>query len=216
VLVAAAEARGDEHIAITALCPQASSLAATGEFDRGLEVADEAVRRAARLGQPSVVLAAVITAAAIHFNNPAGLDFAACLEVLAAHPLANQGGSTNEMWLDVNWGIAKVGLRQPGAVEHLALAARAADRFHSLHAFDIALRFLALVAAEGGLDNHAQALVAYTEEHLRPYRMENPQQVWVQERLDELMSRLGPRPPDPAPPRGEIMRRITEIEAALT
>ena len=213
--VAAAEARGDEHIAITALCPQASSLAAIGEFDRGLEVADQAVRRAARLGQPSVVLAAVITAAAIHFNNPAGPDFASCLDVLAAHPGPISGGATNEMWLDINWAIAKVGLQRPGAVEHLARAARAADRLHSLHAFDLSLRFLAVVAAEAGQGEHVQVLVAYTEASLRPYRMENPQGVWVQERLDQLLGELPGRSPGPAPPRGEIMRRITEIEATL-
>ena len=99
---------------------------------------------------------------------------------------------------------------------HLARAARVADRLHSLHAFDIALRFLAVVAAEAGLGDHAHALVAYTEEHLRPYRMENPQQVWVQERLDRVLADLPGRSPGPTPTRGEIMRRITELEAALT
>ena len=101
-------------------------------------------------------------------------------------------------------------------MEHLARAARAADRLHSLHALDMALRFLTVVAAEAGLGEHARALVAYTEENLRPYRMENPQQVWVQERLDRVLADLPGPSPGPAPPRREIMRRIAEIEAALT
>ena len=78
------------------------------------------------------------------------------------------------------------------------------------------LRFLAVVAAEAGLGDHAHALVAYTEANLRPYRMENPQRVWVQERLDRVLADLPGRSSGPVPPRGEIMRRITEIEAALT
>ena len=213
--LAAAEARGDERIAVTALCAQQAPLAELGEFDRGVEVGAKALRRAERLGQPSIVLASVISAATIHQSNPAGLDFASCLDVLAAHPVATLGGSTNEMWLDITWGTAQVGLQQRGAVEHLALAARAADRFHSLHAFDEALRFLAVAAAEAGHHEHAQAFVAYTEAHLRPYRMENPQQVWVQERLDQVLADLPSRSPGPVPPRGEVMRRITEIEAAL-
>jgi hypothetical protein len=45
--------------------------------------------------------------------------------------------------------------------------------------------------------------------------MENPQGVWVQERLDQLLGELPGLSPGPAPPRGEIMRRITEIEATL-
>ena len=213
--ITAAEARGDERGAVLARCAQIAPLAALGEFNRGVEVAAEAVRRAERLGQPDIVLAALISAAAIHFVNPAGVDFASCLDVLAAHPGGVIGGPTNTMWLDINWGIAKAGLEQPGAVEHLARAARAADRLHSLHAFDITLRFLAVVAAEAGLGDHARALVAYTDENLRSYRMENPQQVWVQERLDELLADLPEGSPGPAPPRGEIMRRITEIEVAL-
>jgi hypothetical protein len=214
--VAAAEARGDEGLAVAALCAQQTPLAELGEFDRGVEVGAEALRRADQLGHPFNIMASVISAASIHFNNPAGLDFAACLEVLAAHPVAAHGGSTNEMWIDITWGTAQAGLQQRGAVEHWALAARAADRFHALHAFDLALRFLAVVAAEAGLGEHAQALVAYTDEHLRPYRMENPQNRWVQERLDRVLADLPGRSSGPTPTRGEIMRRITEIEAALT
>jgi hypothetical protein len=119
------------------------------------------------------------------------------------------------MWLDITWGTAQAGLQWRGAVEHWAHAARAADRFHALHAFDLALRFLAVVAAEAGLGEHAHALVVYTDEHLRPYRMENPQNWWVQERLDRVLADLPERSLGPAPARGEIMRRITEIETAL-
>jgi hypothetical protein len=181
----------------------------------GVDVADAAVRRAERLGQPDMVLASLISAAAIHFVNPAGLDFARCLDVLATHPGGVISGATNEMWLDITRATAQVGLQQRDAVDGLARAARAADQLHSLHAFDITLRFLAVIAAEAGLGEHAQALVAYTDETLRPYRLENPQQVWVQERLDQLLADLPGRSPGPAPPRSEIMRRITELETAL-
>ena len=136
--------------------------------------------------------------------------------MLAGHPEATSGGATNLMWLDLTWGTAQVGLAQRGAVERLASACRAADRLHSLHALDLALRFLAVVAADAGLGEHARSLLDYTEEHLRPYRMENPQQRWVQERLDQLLDDLPARTPGPAPQRSEIIRRISEIEAALT
>jgi predicted ATPase/class 3 adenylate cyclase len=210
-----AEARGDERVAVTALCVQSNSLAALGEFERGGEVAAAAVRRAEELGQHSVMAAAVVNAATVPLMNPDGIDFAACLEVLTSHPVEVFGGATNAMWLDIMWATAELALQQPGAVERWARAARAADQLHSLHAFDIALRFLAVVAAGAGLGEHAQALVAYTEANLRPYRMQNPQQGWVQERLDQLLAGLPATSPGPAPPRGEIMRRITEIEAAL-
>jgi hypothetical protein len=65
------------------------------------------------------------------------------------------------------------------------------------------------------LGEHAQALVAYTEQNLRSYRMENPQQVWVQQRLDRVLADLPGASPGPAPARSEVIRRITEIEAAL-
>ena len=109
---AAAEARGDERSAVIALCAQPAPLAELGEFERGVEVGAEAVRRAGRLGQGSDILAAVVSAASIHFTNPAGPDFASCLDVLAAHPDATSGGATNEMWLDITWGTALVGLQQ--------------------------------------------------------------------------------------------------------
>ena len=214
--VAAAEARGDERSAVIALCAQQTPLAELGQFEQGVEIGAEALRRAGRLARGSDILASVVAAASIHFNNPAGPDFASCLDVLAGHPEATSGGATNLMWLDLTWGTAQVGLAERGAVERLASACRAADRLHSLHAFDLALRFLAVAAAAAGLGEHARSLLDYTEEHLRPYRMENPQQRWVQERLDHLLDDLPARTPGPAPQRSEIIRRISEIEAALT
>ena len=95
-------------------------------------------------------------------------------------------------------------------------AARVADQLHALHAFDLVLRYLAVVAAEAGLDEHAHALVAYSEANLRPYRMDNPHQAWVQDRLDPVLAGLPATSPGAASPRGEIMRRITEIEAELS
>ena len=212
---AAAEARGDERVAVTALCVQTSPLAGLGEFDRAVDVVTEAARRAKQLGQPTVIGASLVSAAALHFMNPQGPDFAACLEVLAGYPSGVSGGTINDMWFDITWATGKLGMQQPGAIEHLMRAARAADRLHSLHAFDMVLRFLAVAAAEAGLDEHACALVAYTEANLRPHRTENPQTAWAQERLDQLLADLPGRSSEPAQTRGEIMRRITEIEAAL-
>jgi hypothetical protein len=162
--LAAAEARGDERVAVVALCAQTSPLAAMGEFEHCVDVGAEAMRRAEQLGQPSIIAAAVVTAASLHFVNPQGLDFATCLEVLTSHPAGVYGGATNAMWLDVTWGTAEVGLGQHGAVGHLTRAARAADQLHSLHAFDLVLRFLALAAAEAGLVEHARARLLYRRE----------------------------------------------------
>ena len=148
--------------------------------------------------------------------NPQGIDFAACLEVLVDYPSGVAGGAISDMWFDITWASAKLGLHQPGAVEHLMRAARAADQLHALHAFDIVLRFLAIAAAEAGLGEHAHALVAYSEANLRQHRMENPQQTWAQGRLDELFAGFPKPASEAALARGEIMRTISEIEGALT
>ena len=214
--LAAAEARGAEQEAVLALCAMVNPLAASGEFERTVEVAAEAVRRAEHLGQPGLIVSSVVSTAHTHLANPAGLDFVSCLDVLNNHQVEPFGDTTDTMWLDATWGVAEVGLQRPGAVGHLVQAARVADQLHALHALDLVLRYLAVVAAEAGLVEDAHALVAYSDANLRPYRMDNPIQHWVQDRLGEALAGLPAASPSAASPRGEIMRRITEIEAELS
>ena len=91
------------------------------------------------------------------------------------------------MWLDLMWGSMLLALDQPGAVERLARAARAADRLNAPHALDLALRQLAILAAESDLTEPAAALVVFTETNLRPHRIENPGSTRVQARLDRAV-----------------------------
>src|SRR5690606_31111376 len=95
--LAAAEARGQEQHAVAALCVHGTPLGVLGEFDRAVEVVDGAVARATALGQPVLIGAARVTAAALHFMDPRGQDFAACLDRLTGYPISG-GGANNDMW----------------------------------------------------------------------------------------------------------------------
>jgi hypothetical protein len=213
--LAAAEARGDENIAITAMCVQSTPLAGLGDFDGAVEVVAQAVRRAEQHGQPTLLGASLVTEASLHFMDPRGPDFAACLETLSTYPIAG-GGASNDMWVAITRATAEVGVRRPGAVETVVDAIRASDRLHALHALDLGVRLLAFEAAAAGLEPAARDLVGYSEAHLRVHRMENPQQAWVQERLEEVLGDLPRASSGPVRTRSEIMRLVTEIEAALT
>ncbi len=213
--LAAAEARGDEPVAVTALCVHGTPLAGLGDFDRAVEVVAEAVRRAERLGQPTLIGASLVTAASLHFMDPRGPDFAACLDRVSSYPIAG-GGAANDMWVAITRATAEVGVRAPGAVETVVDAIRACDRLQARHALDLSLRLLAFEAAAAGLEQAARELVGYSEAHLRAHRMENPQQAWVQARLKEVLDELPGPSAGPVRTRSEIMRVVTEIETALT
>jgi hypothetical protein len=220
--LAAAQARPDERIEVTgrvtviALSSLTAALAGFGEFDRSVEAATRAMREAERTGHPLLIGAAVITAAQSHLGMRAEPDFAAALEILTRHTDGLNGADVNDMWLDLVWGMAQLEVDAPGAVVRFIGAARVADRLNAQHVLDVALRYLAILAADFGLTEHARALVAYTEANLRPYRIENPNQAWMQARLDRALAGIPEGGPTPTIHRGEVLQRIAEIETAFT
>jgi hypothetical protein len=213
-----AEARGDETLATTALFLQVSPLAILGNVERSAHIGAEALRRAEQSGHPIYISAAVITVAGTELWGKFEPDFEASLDVLNRHEhdLGSIAGDLNGAWHDITWGVTLFGLGLPGAVEHLAHGARTADRLNTLHALDLALRQLAVLAADAGLTPAALALIDYTEANLRAHRIENPGQTRIQARLDQALAGLPDRAPDAPLHRGDIMAIVTEIENALT
>ena len=212
---AASEARDDEFSLVNALCAQSGALASLGELERSTVVVSEALRRGARIGNPMSIGSAVITAASQELQHTDSPRFTASLDILSRHDVDLDRGDLNGMWLDWAWGLTYLGLEQPAAVGHLARAARAADRLDAPHVLDYTLRPLAIVAAAAGLHEQAAALVAFTDTQLRPRRIENALQVWIQPRLDRALAGVSASVPAPLHRRG-IMDLVTQIETALT
>jgi predicted ATPase len=212
-----AEERGDELLAIVALLEKVSPNAILGDVERSEHVAADALRRAERTGHPIYISAAVITVAGNDLWGRAEPDPTAALGVLERHgrDLGLLAGGLNGAWYDITWGVALSELGLPGAIEHLARAARSADRLNTQHALDLALRQLAIAAAEAGLMQSALALTGYTEANLRPYRIENPGQTRIQARLDRALAPVAGPASERALHRGEIMALVAEIETSL-
>jgi hypothetical protein len=61
----------------------------------------------------------------------------------------------------------------------------------------------------------AEALVAFTEANTRVQRLINPDQDRLQARLDEVLPETAERVTGSSLHRGEVMRLVAEIEAAL-
>ena len=213
--LAAAEARDDEFSAVNALCAQGSALAFLGEHERSTDVLTEALRRADGTGHPMSIGAAVITAAAQELASSDAPRFAASLDILRRYDLDLDRGDLNGMWLDIGWGLALLGLEPSAAVGYLASAARTADRLDTPHVLDYTLRALAVIAADAGLHQQAAALVAFTEAQLRPHRIENPFQEWIQTRLDRALEGFTVSAPAAPLHRRDVLDLVTQI-AALT
>jgi predicted ATPase/class 3 adenylate cyclase len=211
-----AEARGDEKMALTALMMQPFQLAQLGDYDRASDVANEVLRRAKRYGHPTMISAAVNVTAGLYAWLPGEPDFVTCLEILERERVGHSGGEVGAMWLDLTRAHARLGLKQPGAVEDFAAVARAADRLNAPHVLDQALRALAVVAAEAGLETSAHALVAYAETNLLPYRTGEDVPYSNQARLDRALAAPPELPTPPGAHRSEIMALVNELESMLT
>jgi len=214
--VSAAEARDDEAAAVSAMTFEHLACIALGELERGAAVAAGALRRAQRTGHPTRISGAMISLCSGYIWAVAEPDFAAGCDTLTRHGVGLRSGEVNDMWIDLLWAATLLGLDRPGAVGYLVRVARTADRHNSPAALDFALRYLAIAAAENGLAREAAALVAYTEARLRPYRMGQPGDAWIQARLDRALAGFPKEPPSPGPHRGEIMTLVNHLEATLT
>ena len=75
-----------------------------------------------------------------------------------------------------------------------------ADRLNAGHALDLAVREVAAVAGDADLAEEAATLAAYAEETLRPYRIDNPGQIWLQAQVDRALAKAHDGTPTwPAP-----------------
>ena len=157
-------------MALAALLMLPPSLALLGDYDRASRVANEMLLRAKRYGQPTMASAAVVVTAGLYAWSLDEPDFVTCLDVLEREDVGHSGGVVGAMWLDLIRAHARLGLNQPGALGDFAAVARAADRLNAPHVLDRALRGVAVVAAEAGLETPARALVAYSDNDLLSYR----------------------------------------------
>ena len=210
-----AEARDDERLAVLSLCTYLGALAELGDVERCAEVTTEALDRAEATSHPVLISSAVVTAASIHITTGDEPDFEACLEAFTLHDI-ERAGDLNDMWHDIICGLALVALGRPGAADRLVSGVRAADQVSAPMQLDLALRVLAIAAAESGLVDEAMALVAYSDDNLEPYRMDTAMLAWVDDRLDGSLPEHGASAPDGPSHRGELMALVTEMERSLT
>ena len=190
--LAAADARHDEPAASYTFNLRVMLLSGT-DPDEGAASVGEALDWAYRTGNPQLIALAVMSAAACRLSMAAEPDFAAGLDILTHYDDGIRVGDLNEIWLDIMWGTALLGLGQPGAVEHLTSAARLADRHGNLRAVDLAVRLLSIAYAESGHTRKAATLNGYATAHLRQHRLDNPAYEWIQARLEAALAGLPER-----------------------
>jgi predicted ATPase/class 3 adenylate cyclase len=212
---AVADARRNEGIAVAALSQQVAALAALGHHERSAAIAEQALRRAERAGNPVHVSSALITAAGAYLWMSTEPDFTASVTILETHHLELTPGDLNAMWLDNLWGMTLLGLHRPGAVQRLASAAFAADRLNAPHALDLALRQLAIAASRAGRLDLTAKLVAYSDTHLAAHHIDTPGRAWVQELLDNALATEEPIREPQSLRRAEIMTLVTDLQDAF-
>jgi predicted ATPase len=177
--LAAAAARHDEYAATVARISHAFWLDGLGQVSEALGVLDDTLHRAEASGNPVSVRTAMLAVAYMHLFAGAEPDFDASLAILSRYPEESGSDDVLAFYVQIDWGATLVGLRQPGAVTHLAHAARLADRQNGPHTQDLALRLLAVAAAHGGHDAEAAILAAYCDAHLREHRLTSAGYDWV-------------------------------------
>jgi predicted ATPase/class 3 adenylate cyclase len=192
--LSAAQARHDQTAASAASDYRMIFMwTADPDRDTGAAAIRDALDLAERTRNPMLITTAAYFAAGCHLAYSAEPDFAAGLHILARYDDGIRVGGGTEVWLDTHWGNALLGLRQPGAVEHLARAARLADRVSVLPPLELALRLLAIAYAEAGRTAQAATLVGYTDANLSQYRLDLPGLRWIKPRLERALDGLAGR-----------------------
>jgi predicted ATPase len=212
----AAELRHDEFAAVTALAVVGYALASTSADDAD-RVSLEALTRSEHMGNPVATAnnALIVASSLLTRSVP---DFAASLAVLTRYANDFSAGDTTAMWSHLFHGYDLLALREPGAVNHLAEAARLADRLNVPSVVDIALRSLAVGADEAGHTRDATTLVVYADANLADSRLTDSMWTWLRDRVDNTLA--GPEPDTAtargaAPRRGEIMALVADLEERL-
>jgi hypothetical protein len=214
--LAAAESRHDEFAAVTALAVICYALASTSVDDAD-RIAREALTRAENLGNPVATSnnALIVASSLLTRNAP---DFAASFAVLTRYANDFSAGDTTAMWSLLFHGYDLLALGEPGAVHHLAEAARLADRLNVPSVVDIALRSLAVRASEAGQTRDAATLIVYADANFVGSRLTDSMWAWLRDRVDTALA--GPeleteRTRGAAPRRGEIMALVADLEERL-
>jgi predicted ATPase/class 3 adenylate cyclase len=191
--LAAAQVRHDQPAASIALNYRMIFLwIADPDPDSGVAAMRDALDLAEGIGNPMLITSAAFFAVGC-LTWGAEADFAAGLDILGRYDDGVRVGGYVESWLDVEWGIALLGLRQPGALEHLARAARLADRLSILLPLEVALRLLAVAYAEDGCASQAATLVGYADANLSQYRLDTAGLGWTVPRLERALAGLADR-----------------------
>ena len=189
--LAAADARHDEPAASVALNYRMIFVwTADPDQDSGAAAMRDALDRAQSTGNPLLITSAAFFAAGCPLAYSPEPDFAAGLDILTRYDDGIRVGGGTEVWLDVHWGNALLGLRQPGAVEHLTRAARLADRLSFLLPFDLALRLLAIAYAEARHASQAATLLGYADANTSQHRLDTPGLGWTKPRLERALAGL--------------------------
>ena len=215
VALAAADARGDDFRAVNALGVLVGSLVSPDDGERWEAAVLDLRDRAAATGHPVAICSSAIAIAASMIAGRDEPDFAGALEVITTD-VREAAGGVNDLWLDIFWGVALLGLGRSEASMHLARATRVADRLRSPMQLDVAMRSLALAATQGGLPEEARLLVAYADAELKPYRFEGTLSEWVERHLVDVRADAQEPAAGSGPGRAEIMRVVGEVERALT
>jgi hypothetical protein len=211
----AAESRRDDFAAVTGLAVVCYALASTSVDDAG-RVAPEVLARAERMGNPVVTanVALVVSSSLLTTDAP---DFAASLAILNRYANDFSAGDTTAMWSHLFHGYDLLALGELTAVEHLVEAARLADRLNVPSVVDIALRSLAVRAAEAGHILEATTLVGYAEANLGDSRLTDAMWTWLRDRTVNIVG------PDlsadcargVALSRGDVMALVRDLEGVL-
>ena len=214
--VAAAEARHDELSAVIAIGQLANWYTMLGDSENGAHASTEALRRSEDTEHLPSLQAAVVLAATncVFTGDP---DFKASLAILDRHDTVSGFDNLIAMWLDITRGAALVGLHRLDAVGCLTRAIDRADRQSAPSALDLALRLLAIAAAEAGHGPEAAALLGYCDAHLGHHRFQSPVYRWVQTGLNDALASTPERPVHEATgaesTRRQIMALVTHLNS---
>jgi hypothetical protein len=159
----------------------------------------------------------MITTAWTHLFGGAEPDFDASFTVLSRYPEGVGLDDVVSLWVHIDWGATLVGLRQRGAVGHLARAVRLADRHNGPHTEDLALRLLAIACAQHGYPAQAATLAGYSDHRLREHRLTSAGYGWLNEASTARSSGI-PIEPCTRPPvltRRAVMDLVNDLDVAL-
>jgi predicted ATPase len=217
VALEAAESRRDEFAAVVALGQIGNALAYT-DVEKSFGLGLDALARAERMGNPAVTAISALQVASSYLLTPGAPDFEGSLAVLTRYASDFAAGDVTAMWSRLIQGHDLLALDDSRALTYFSEAARLGDRLNAPHVVEIALRGLAVVAAEGGYVHDAAALVGYADANLAASRITNAMWIPLQGRLDQALRGSDltvPTARGASFKRGDVIALIGELERRL-